>query len=734
MNPLGGVLFLLVVAAGILLSGYWLSTLNLVETFPERLALAAVAGLATLLLVMAAVNLFLPLSGVGMGVCLLPAAGTLLWPRSRNQLLADVRSSVRSRSGLMVLALAAVFLTVLLGPALKDWQALFYDGTTNNDSYIWITSGEFLQHHTYLEAPVRSETQPWMNLAEDNVGWDPRRGQLGAETLLALFSSLASTTPLFTCLYLAAALFLPWTAAVYLAVTTFFRTRLSGAALAALVFLQPIFIFFYANSNLPNLVGAIMGATVVLATEQALRAGTRSRRLGWCALLLLGFHGQLAAYPEMIPFILLSCSLLWLRPWFARRWEVVRTNGGWVAASFLAGTVVNPASTVRAWQGFAYSFHTARTDSIFSDLFEPLNFAEFVPGFATLSVPAALSLGHVLGTVLSVMLLASAANACWQARDRLGALFSLAGSGVLLAYTLVTGFKYGWQKTVQFSGVFITATMTAALLDAQFDHWRQLAGWRRRATGVGLTCIIAFYAAATALNFQQIYEWRQQKVLSHDWFELRQLSATTLREQPVLVEAASFRLPFFHTMWASYFLSSSRIYFARRGGDGGGYLRLGVQNELAIPGGRPAALLVGRRWAESFDSNSPRLLEGREYILFREANRVTNLQGVYPLNGYPDHASTHFSIELIPHSASRLRLTISPYKKKLWPGATWRIIHRAHSGNETVQELTGPPPWQIDVALLPRLSQTIECQVVGPADTSQPWPFAISQVRIESSP
>ncbi len=86
------------------------------------------------------------------------------------------------------------------------------------------------------------------------------------ETLLALFSGLAGTTPLHICLYFAAALFLPWLAAVYLAVTTFFRTELSRGSLAALVLLQPIFVFFYANSNLPNLLGAILGAMTVIAT------------------------------------------------------------------------------------------------------------------------------------------------------------------------------------------------------------------------------------------------------------------------------------------------------------------------------------------------------------------------------------------------------------------------------------------------------------------------------------
>ena len=223
-------------------------------------------------------------------------------------------------------------------------------------------------------------------------------------------------------------------------------------------------------------------------------------------------------------------------------------------------------------------------------------------------------------------------------------------------------------------------------------------------------------------------------MLSHDWYELRELSATTLRDQSVLVESASFRLPFFHTMWSSYFLSSSQAYFAKRGGEGGGYLRLGVLDESAVPGGRPAALLVGKRWSECFDANSPRILAGREFVLLREANRVTDLQGVYPTNGYPDHASLHFSLAITPLSASRLRLTLEPYKKKNWPEATWRIVHRTGAGAETVQEVSGPPPWQIDVPLAPRMAQTIECQVVSTPDTSIPWPFAVRQVIVESTP
>ena len=397
------------------------------------------------------------------------------------------------------------------------------------------------------------------------------------------------------------------------------------------------------------------------------------------------------------------------------------------------GGLINPVVTLRAWHGFQYSFATARADVIFANLFESLNAAEHVPGLATLSVPAALSLGTVGGAALTLILLAAAATGWWRAHDRLGALFTLAGSGVLLAYTLITGFNYGLQKSVQFGAIFVVAILTAPLLDAQFDNWRR-PGWRRKAAGTSLACILAFYAAATVVNFQQIWDWSRQKMISRDWFELRALSATTLREQPVLVEAASFRMPFFHSMWSSYFLSSSRSYFAKRGGEGGGYLHLGVLDESALPAGRPAALLVGRRWAETFDANSPRLLTGREYVLLRTANRVTELKGLYPWNGYPDNAATRFSIELTPHSASRLHLTLAPNQKRRWPSASWRIVHRTAAGVETVTEFTSPPPWQIDVALVANVTQTVECQLTSAPDTPEPLPFSVRQVLVESTP
>jgi hypothetical protein len=402
-------------------------------------------------------------------------------------------------------------------------------------------------------------------------------------------------------------------------------------------------------------------------------------------------------------------------------------------AAFLAGAAVNPVVTVRAWHGFQHSFATARVDVIFANLLEPLNAAEYLPGLVTLAVPAALRLGWAGGTLLSLLLLFAAATGWWRARDRWGALCTLAGSLALMAYTLSTGFKYGWQKTAQFGAVFLVALTTAPLIEALREDWNR-PGWRRRLAAASLAALLGFQAFATVTNLQQIREWSRQKLLSRDWLTLRTFAAARLPDGVVLVEAASFRMPFFHSMWAAYFLSPSQSYFARRGGEGGGYLRLGVQDESHLPGGRPDALLVSRRWADGVDFNSPRLLTGREHVLVSAANRVTDLQGFFPVNGIPDHVAARFAIEITPHSPSRLRLTLAPYKPAHWPRATWRLSRRTGATRETLAELDGPPPWQLEVPLLAGTTQTVEGEIVSAWNTSLEWPFALRQLIIESNP
>ncbi len=156
------------------------------------------------------------------------------------------------------------------------------------------------------------------------------------------------------------------------------------------------------------------------------------------------------------------------------------------------------------------------------------------------------------------MLLAAAANGWWRGRDRLGALFTLAGTATLMAYTVVTGFNYGWQKSIQFGAILVVAFMTAPLLDALFEDWPK-SGWRRTFSGVCAPRHRDLLCRGNRGELPANQRLEQAKKLSRDWYELREaLRRNALREQPVLVESASFRMPFFHSMWAAYFLDSSQ--------------------------------------------------------------------------------------------------------------------------------------------------------------------------------
>jgi hypothetical protein len=735
MNQFEGLLLLLGLSFGLLLAGYWLAAL-LDDVAPAtRLAVALLAGLASLLFAVSVVNFFQPLAGVWAALCLAPIGVTLARSRSRLRLVTDFAAlrQVPQVGWLTGLGLASFGL--LLWPMLTDGQSVFYDGTSNHDSFFWISAAEYLKRHSYMTLPVHSATEPLFSTTPALIGWHPFWGRMGAEGLLALSSSLAWTSPLKLYVYATACLLLPWIAGVYLSVRIFFTDRMSFAAKAALLVLQPIFAFFYSNANLPNLLGAIMGAAVVIAADQVLRATTG--RFGgfraWWGLLVLSLHGLACTYPEMLPFVALTCALLWLRPWFAAGPRAAWRPCAWVVAAVGLGVALNPATTIRAIAGFTSSYLAARANQSWSNMFEQLNGGQFFPALSTLCVTGALNLGVVSGMLLTLTLVVSLGLAWWRARDRFGAAAGFAGSAALAAYTAVTGFNYGWQKTAQFAGVFFTAALPVAVVEAQFAAARA-AGVLRWLARAALIATVGWVTFALAMNCREIYKTSTRKVLSQDWFSLRETSYGPLRNGPVLVDAASFRMPFFYSMWAAYFLPESRLYFGARGDEGGGYLHGEVAREGLQPMPEIRAVLVGRAWAESFDANSPRILSGREFALLQKSNRVMEMKGVYPLAGPPDYSSTYLELLIVPHSAGNLVFHLGTRGQLKWPAGAWQITRHTESSDDVSIPVSGPPPWSIKVPLVAGHPNRITAAFSVENRTSEPFPFAIGGLQIESQP
>jgi len=733
MNQIEGLLMLIALPLSLLLSGYWLASLLAGSPPQERLAFALPFGLAVLLAGVAAVNFFHPLAGIWAYACLAPALLTFLLPRSRAGLIHDLVTTAKTTPRGVLLA-AGLFFGLLLWPVLLAPSSIFYDGTSNHDSFFWIAGAEHLKRHTYMEMPVISATQPLTNQASALIGWNPAWGRMGTEGLLALASGVIGVSPLKLYLYATASLAIVWFATVYLALRTFVTETPARLTAVVLVCLQPIYVFFYGNANLPNLLGALTGAATILAVERAARIGAASRVefTAWATLAALSLHGLLCSYPEMGPFVLLPCGLLWLRPWFTRGPKLYWRTGLLLAVVLLAGFAFNPATTVRGVRGFLASLSIARIDTNWANLFAPLDLSEYIPALITLSVSGSKELEWWLGVPLSGLILVVFGLILRRSRDRFGLGACLAGSLALLVYTLVNNFSYGWQKTVQFSGIYFALMFPVAAIDVLWNQ-RAAAASRRMVTAA-LAALIIFLGFATVMNFRDIYKWSNRKVISADWFALRDLSRTTLHQAPVLIEAGSFRMAFFHGMWAAYFLTDSHIYFGGRGEESGGYLRSGIINEQNQPIPTPAAVLVGSKWAGAFDANSPRLLTGREYVLLGKSNRVFKLGGVTPLNGVPDYANAAVTMEISPHSRSRLVLELAPRAKVGWPAGEWKLTRHADGTDDFTASVSGPSPWRLMIPLVEGRRNLVAINLAGHAGPPDEFSFILRELRIEDGP
>jgi hypothetical protein len=729
MNPLENCLLLLGLPLGMILSGYWLAAGLRQASASERLAVGVLAGLSILLWNIAAVNFFVPLNGVWAWACLWPVLVTLLKPGSGRSLAQDFATVAINRRGLVAAILAVSFVVLLLWPLLTRPALVFYDGTSNHDAFFWISAAEHLKRHSYMVLPAMSPIHPLNNATAAIIGWHPDWGRMGAEGLLALTSSVVGLAPVKLYLAATATLIVPWIAAVFLAVRTFLVGRLGFAATLSLIVLQPVFVFFHGNSNLPNFIGALCAAAVVISTEQSLRPAPG--RGVWLTLLALSFHGLLCSYPEMAPFAIMPGGLLWLRVWFAKSPRPAWPLATATAAAWIAGVAINPASGVRACSGFIASWVTARANQNWANLFDPLSVTEYLPALATLSVAAGKSLGPVIGIILSVLLAFGCVMVVRRATDRLGALFTLAGSAALIAYTLYTGFNYGWQKTVQFGGAFWAAVLPVAVIDAlaRSAPADKRGGYSMRAA---LVAVIGLFAYATVLNCLDGHKWSQRKIITQDWFTVREYSREHLAAAPVLIDGASFRMAFFHGMWATYFLGDSEVYFAGRGEENGGYLRAGVitEGQRAIP--TPAAYLVSREWADAFDANSERLVLGDTVALLKNANRISQWEGLQPLNGVPENAEARVMIEVKPHSRSRLLMTLTPRLARRATTDHWAVTCQVEGQPAFTAQVSGPPPWQINVPLTARLTNRIQL-AAAPAPSAQATPpFVVRDVKIES--
>lgn len=694
INPLENCLLLLGVPIALLLAGYWLAAKFTTADPSERLSIALVAGCCVLTWNVSVVGFFRPLSGLWAWVCLWPMALALGSSATRRHLAADLRAILGQRQTLTVAATAGLLLVVLLWPLLSNPNLVYYDGTSSHDAFLWISNAEHLKRHSYMEMPSVTATHPYAYTAGAIVGWRPPWGRMGAEGLFTLVSSLVGLSPVKVYLGATASALWLWAAAVYLVCRTFLVQRWGTAASIALLGVPSLFVFFHGNANLPNLFGAITGGTLLVAFERCLRAP--EHRAAWRVLVALAGHALLCSYPEMWPFIALPCGLLWLRAAAIASPSRTNRNLSLALAAAAAGLLLNVATTARAWYGFWEVLQLARTADNWGNLFATLHWAHYPAVLVTLSLKAAKLLGPLGAGAVAVVVFIAAGFTFVRAKDRFGSAAMLAGGLVLALYTVFVGFGYGWQKTAQFAAPFLAAAIPVGAVQILWDLGGASSTRRWAARSLALSLIV-FFGWATYWNVRDEHKWSQQKVITRDWFALRDYARSHAEIRTIVIEQATFSTAFFHGMWSTYFLQTVPVRFAARGDLVGGYLREIVAREAdGVPPDSP--LLVSRSWADAFDANSERLFTSDAVVLLRRSNRVSLLVGADPGNGVPSGTDGELSLSITPHSPATLTVTLNPNDGSL-ATTRWRLRHSVGDGVPLERAITSPPPWTMRIPL-----------------------------------
>ncbi len=706
----------------LLLAGYPLAVRLPETTAAQRLAFALLIGLALMCWNVSVAGFFGPIAGLPAWLCLWPVALGLLDARARRGLAGDAGVVWRMPQGRLLAGLVLLFLSLLLWPLLRQPALVFYDGRSNHDAFFWISGAEFLRSHSYMVEPEKSALQPFLNGTGVISGWLPQWGRMGGEGLLALLSAVTGMEVIRLYLWASAALFLPWVAATYLVARTFFLRGLAWPAVLGLGALQPLFVFFHGNGNLPNLLGVLMAAAGVVALSRA-TAAEQGSGIFW-GVFALCLHGLLVCFPEMGPFLLLSAGLVWMRE-LSRlqppaRGPVIRA----ASLAILAALALNPATTIRAGAGYLASLRAVRADEIWANIFRHLDAADYPLALATLNVHTPADLGSLASAGAGAIVLFGAWLAIRRAPGPLAAGALFAGPLLLLAYTALAGFSYGWQKVAQVAGVFSAALFSVAapaVLAGSGTATRRIALARTLAAALML-----IFSYATVRNIYEGWKWSGRKALTEDWFTLRHWAADNLPGQPVLVEATSFRYPYFHGMWAVYVLARSHPLFPVRGHDHGGYLRDYTRVESGAV--RPAAILVSPEWARTVEANSRRLWESPSVVVVAESNRVVAAEGLFPATGVPEKTAARWRLELRPHDAAHLQLTLQPAPGVSVGDVTWQVTAATEARERFSATLTGPPPWHLSVPLAPSALNRITATAEGAPDSG--FPFVVAGLRV----
>ncbi len=725
---IAGTLSLLLFFAGYVVAGFLRTEGRL-----TRLAVASLVGLAWLILCVSVIGAVAPMNGPELWLVWLPGLAAWLIPTTRAQLLQDIRTTLRDAALPAALGGLALLCASLLLPYLIYPDLVFYDGRPNHDSFFWCIGAEYLQHHDYLSGsanPAPNYDYPLFNSVYAILSAKPAWGRIGAEGLLTLTAGMFGRTPLEVYNFAVTALAPCWILTVLAVARRIGLGRLNRWLLGFVCFCQPLFVFFFANGNLPNLLGALFSGALWLLALLLAEIPARSR---WPLVIagILCVHGLLCSYPELLPFALLPVGLFAV-------WHCVRQTpgGGRLVGSLviivIVGLCLNPLTTGRAWNGFWNSVALVREDNHWANLFGKLGQAEYVPSVVTLAMSNMHNLGPVGGALASLAVLLSLAILLREGKRTTVVLLSFSGFAVLLGYTLLKSFDYGWQKSVQAAAIPLAALFPGLLAGAAQAAFVRPGGARwRQAALAGTMVVMAYAMVGHAIG---IAKSAADKGLTVPLLGLRERLAKEMPGQVITIDGATFRAGFFHSMWSARLFSRQPLVFLSQLDQPGGYLRDSVRLANPLPPKPDTLYYVAADWARAFDYQPDSLVADRVGALVRQHNLVTESAGFYRSTGVPDKTEARFSLTIYPVADGWLEFTLVPDGKPVGRCELRGEVVTA-AGTQTCQA-TADASGQIVVRfpLKGGTSNRISAQIDGgppvdPANEQTKFPFLVRSVR-----
>ena len=234
---------------------------------------------------------------------------------------------------------------------------------------------------------------------------------------------------------------------------------------------------------------------------------------------------------------------------------------------------------------------------------------------------------------------------------------SLAGLGLMLLYTISTSFSYGWQKSVQFSSIYLTV-----LFPVLFAGLAQNVGVHRRShwlVRIALFVTLGVMAYGFLGNAADNFQSAGDKGLTRTQLAWRDQVAAEFPGRIVYVDGATFRAAFFHSMWSARIFAGNPVAFFPREEQDGGYLQSSVSHAGETPPSGNALYYVAADWARAFDYAPVPMMADRVGALLTQHNLVTDLRGFDRKVGLPKRVGHDFALTLYPYADGWLEMTLA---------------------------------------------------------------------------